>query len=352
MTYKVIQWATGAMGRTCLRGALDRPDIELVGVFIYGEKKAGRDAGELVRRDPVGVRATNSIEEILALDADVVIHAARLQPPYDSHDADICRLLESGKNVISINGNTFPAHWPAARRRRIEKACARSGASFMGAGLNPGFAVEKLAAMASGVCIDLTRVTLSETVLCHEMRSPEYVFDLLGFGSVPGVIDPNKSDWAPAALLNDMFEEVVASLADRLGLKLDAIVRDHRMLPATRDLEIGAGKIAKETVSHLDWRWRGVVDARPVLNLEIAWVMETAHLTGNTNELWRLKIEGTPTVNIVLGLEAPAGFAGRTSVEQLAVAGAVLNAIPYVVQSPAGPVAAPLATPWRKPSGL
>lgn len=350
MTYKVIQWATGAMGKTCLRGVLDRSDLDLVGVFVYGEKKAGIDAGQLVRRAPIGLKTTNNIEEILALEADVVIHAARLQPPYDSHDRDICRLLESGKNVISINGNTFPAHWPAERRKRIEEACAASGASFMGAGLNPGFAVEKLAAVASGVCIDVTRVTLSETVLCHEMRSPDYVFDLLGFGSVPGSIDPNKSDWAPGALLNDMFEEVVASLADTLGLKLDAIVRDHRMLPATRDLEIGAGKVAKGTVSHLDWRWRGVIDAEPVLNLEIAWVMETAHLTGNTDELWRLRIEGTPTVNMVLGLETPAGYAGRTSVEQLAVAGAVLNAIPYVVEAPSGPFAAPLSTPWRKPA--
>ncbi|MEQ8935927.1 MAG: hypothetical protein RIE56_09080, partial [Amphiplicatus sp.] len=273
MTYKVIQWATGAMGRTCLRGVLDRPDLELAGVFVDGEKKAGRDAGELVRRNPVGVKSTNSVEEILALKDDVVIHAARLQPPYDSHDSDICRLLESGKNVISINGNTFPAHWPVVRRKRIEEACAKSGASFMGAGLNPGFAAEKLTAVASGVCIDVTRMTLSETVFCHEMRSPEYVFDLLGFGSAPGAIDPNKSDWAPGALLNDMFEEVVASLADRLGLKLDSIVRDHLMLPATQDLEIGAGKIAKGPVSHLDWRWRGIIDTAPVLNLQIAWVM-------------------------------------------------------------------------------
>lgn len=349
MPYKVIQWATGAMGRTCLRGVLDRPDLSLVGVFVYGEKKAGLDAGELVRRGPVGVTATNSVDDILALDADIVIHAARLQPPYDSHDGDICRLLESGKNVISINGNTFPAHWPAARRARIEEACARSGASFMGAGLNPGFAFEKLAAAASGVCIDVARVTLSETVLCHEMRSPEYVFGLLGFGSDPGAVDPNKSDWPPGALLNDMFEEVVAGLADGLGLNLDSIARDHRMLPATRDLEIGAGKIAKGTVSHLDWRWRGFIGGAPVLNLEIAWAMETAHLPAGNEALWRLRIEGTPTVNIALGLEAPASYAGRASVEQLAVAGAVLNAIPYVVEAPPGPVAAPLSTPWRKP---
>lgn len=337
------------MGRTCLRGVLDRSDLELVGVYVYGDRKTGLDAGDLVRRDPVGVKATNRIEDILALDADVVIHAARLQPPYDSHDGDICRLLASGKNVISINGNTFPAYWSEERRRRMEEACAAGRSSFMGAGLNPGFAAEKLASVASGICLDVTRVTLSEAVLCHEMRSPEYVFDLLGFGSAPGAIDPNGADWAPGLVLNDMFEEVVACLADRLNIKLDEIRRDHRMLPAKQDLEIGAGKIAKGTISHLDWRWRGVASGESAINLEIAWAMDDAHLEAGAENLWRIRVEGTPTVTITLGLEAPQGYSARTSLEQLAVAGAVLNAIPYVAEAEPGPVAAPLSTPWRKP---
>ena len=47
---KIIQWATGAMGKTCLRAVIDRPDLELVGLFVYGERKAGLDAGEIARR--------------------------------------------------------------------------------------------------------------------------------------------------------------------------------------------------------------------------------------------------------------------------------------------------------------
>lgn len=350
MAYKVVQWATGAMGKTCMRGVIDRPDLELVGVYVYGDRKNGQDVGSFLRREDVGVKATNNIDEILALEADVVIHAARLQPPYDSHDADICRLLEAGMNVISINGNTFPGHWPDVRRQRVEVAGRKGNASFMGAGLNPGFAIEKLTAAASGICLDVTGVTLSETVLCHEMRSPEYVFDLLGFGSEPGEIDPNGEGWAPGALLNDMFEEVVACVADRLGIGLDSIRRDHRMLPAKQDLTIAAGEIPKGKVSHLDWRWRGIVNDKAIINLEIAWVMDGEHLKLSPDDLWRIKIDGTPTVNLALGLEAPKGYTGRTSVEQLAVAGAVLNAIPYVVDAAPGPVATPLSTPWRKPA--
>src|SRR5688572_27893368 len=95
--YRVVQWATGGMGRNVLRAIIDHPALELVGVFVYGGAKAGRDAGELSRRATTGVLATNDRARILALDADVVVHAGRIVPPYGSHDADLIALLESGK---------------------------------------------------------------------------------------------------------------------------------------------------------------------------------------------------------------------------------------------------------------
>lgn len=71
---RAIQWATGSMGRACLKAVLDRPEFELVALRVYGEAKAGRDAGDIVRRPPTGVLATQDIEQILATPADVVLH--------------------------------------------------------------------------------------------------------------------------------------------------------------------------------------------------------------------------------------------------------------------------------------
>lgn len=348
MSCRVVQWATGAMGRACLRGALDRPDLDVVGAFVYDRDKIGRDLGELVRRPPVGVGASGSIEEILALDPDVVIHAPRLQTSYDGHDDDIVRLLRSGANVISLNGNTFPPHWSAARRRRIESACHDGGSSFLGAGLNPGFVVEQLAAVATGVCLDVSRVTISETVMCDQMRSPDYVFGLLGFGSQPGEHDPNSDAWRPGATLNAMFEEVVAGLCDRLHFQITGVERSHRMLPTERRLTVAAGSIPAGSVSHLDWCWRGVVGGTTVVELRIAWAMDHTHLEGRNVEGWRIRIDGTPNVNLSFGLELPSDLVGRTSVEQLGVAGVVLNSIPLVVAAAPGPIIGGLPTPWHR----
>ncbi|MBW8811948.1 MAG: hypothetical protein JF588_00860 [Caulobacterales bacterium] len=347
MTYRVIQWATGAMGRTCLRAVLDHPAMQLVGLYVYGESKAGRDAGELARRPPVGVVATRDVDEILALDADVVIHCARLAPPYGSHDAEIIRLLASGKNVISINGYSDPGYWGGARLAALEAACAAGGSTLMGAGLNPGFAAEQLAVAASGLCAELDQVEVVESVDCRAMRNPDYVFGVLGFGEDPASANPNDPDWGPASALNGMYAEVLAALAERLGLALERVDTDHRVFAATEDLAIAAGPIRKGGISHLNWRWVGVVAGAPRLVMSIHWHMESAHLDTPEPPLWRIHVTGQPGVRLSVDLEKRPGDATPTSAEQLGVAGAVINAIPVVCAAAPGVLLRPVATPFR-----
>jgi len=56
VTYRVIQWATGGVGRAAIEGVLDHPDLELVGCWVYSEAKDGVDVGTLIGRDPIGFR--------------------------------------------------------------------------------------------------------------------------------------------------------------------------------------------------------------------------------------------------------------------------------------------------------
>jgi hypothetical protein len=75
MNYKVIQWSTGNVGRHAVKSVAERGNMELVGLYVYSDKKAGKDAGEIIGLDKtLGVKATKDIDEILSLDADVVIH--------------------------------------------------------------------------------------------------------------------------------------------------------------------------------------------------------------------------------------------------------------------------------------
>ncbi|MBC7504362.1 MAG: hypothetical protein H7267_01310, partial [Sandarakinorhabdus sp.] len=86
---RVVQWATGAMGRTSLRRIIDHPDLELAGVLVYDQAKAGLDAGTIARRPATGIFATADIDAILATPADVAIHTPRTTLPYAALVPDV-----------------------------------------------------------------------------------------------------------------------------------------------------------------------------------------------------------------------------------------------------------------------
>ena len=53
MTYRVIQWGTGAVGSCSLRQIIDHPELELAGVWVSGPGKAGKDAAEGMEPQPI-----------------------------------------------------------------------------------------------------------------------------------------------------------------------------------------------------------------------------------------------------------------------------------------------------------
>ncbi|HET8707077.1 MAG TPA: hypothetical protein VFM46_12315 [Pseudomonadales bacterium] len=99
--YRIIIWGPGDMGGRALRTALASPDFEVVGVKVFSPHKHGVDIGELVGMPRVGVKATTSKKEILALDADCVIHTPTTPALLKGSDQDVLDLLASGKNVVS-----------------------------------------------------------------------------------------------------------------------------------------------------------------------------------------------------------------------------------------------------------
>ena len=84
MTYRVIQWARGNLGRAATEGVVSHPELELAGCWVHSADKAGRDAGTLAGIDPLGVVATNDVAAILALEADCVLYSPLLAKPRET----------------------------------------------------------------------------------------------------------------------------------------------------------------------------------------------------------------------------------------------------------------------------
>lgn len=346
MYYRVIQWASGAMGKTCLRAVIDHPDLELAGLYVYSESKEGLDAGKVARRESTGIIATRCMEEILSIDADVVIHAPRIQFPYDAHKQDICRLLASGKNVISINAHSYPAYHGQAYAQTFEDACAKGNSSLFCTGLNPGFVVDKIAAVATGICTEIDSISIREVYNCWEMPQPEYVFGMLGMGSDPHQLDLGSGPLAE--LFDGQFGEQIYHLAHRLGMTVERIEPDHEVLTTPEDIHAVAGVVPAGTVAATNWRWHAIVDGVRFITLSVNWIMDES-LPGYADfKHWTIKIRGKPGLDISMDLVEPEDTSIKTKAVQYGVAGSVINCIPEVCAAAPGIFEFPLFAPFRK----
>ena len=101
--YRVVQWATGVVGKSALKGILRHPKLELVGVKVYSEEKEGLDAGDIIGEGKTGIIASRDIDAVFALEPDCVLYAPL---PWDL--GEICRLLEAGIHVVTPCPYWFP----------------------------------------------------------------------------------------------------------------------------------------------------------------------------------------------------------------------------------------------------
>jgi 2,4-diaminopentanoate dehydrogenase len=126
------------------------PNLDLVGLRVYSLDKVGRDAGEIAGAGPVGVIATGSTEEILALDCDVVVHCAQAFGQMEQMINDVVALLKSGKNVVSVSDYIAPDLWRPGLLERLDAAAKRGGVTLHGTGIDPGFLCDRLPATLNG----------------------------------------------------------------------------------------------------------------------------------------------------------------------------------------------------------
>src|SRR5665213_1039300 len=136
---RVIQWATGGVGQIAIRHMADNPAFQIVGCYVTSAEKNGLDIGDLAGGQPMGVTATTDADSLLAMEADCVNYA----PLYVDVD-EICRILRSGKNLVTPSGFTFPAALEGTVKDDLERACIDGRVSLFGAGIHPGFAGDLL----------------------------------------------------------------------------------------------------------------------------------------------------------------------------------------------------------------
>jgi hypothetical protein len=341
---RVVQWATGSMGRTAMRLCHDHPKLDLVGALVYSDKKHGQDLGGIIRRPSSGISATKDREEILALDADVVIHMPRITLPYEALVPDVVALLRSGKNVISTAG----FHWPEAQgadyAAELRDAARAGGVTLAGVGVNPGLIAERLVMSATAMSVDIDRIEIFETVDASAMSSGAFVFDLMGLGSDPDEKDIRKGPLAD--LYGALFSEVLHFCAHHLGQSITTITPDHRLTRAPRDIALIPGTIKSGTVAATEWRWTATLGDGSQLLLSIIWTADPSLHDSDRQGHWVLKILGRPNITLTLDISEPDPTKPPSRALTDAVCAVAINAIPDVIGAPPGLFAFPPIGLW------
>ena len=333
MTYRVVQWATGLVGKEAIKGVLAHPELELAGCWVHSPEKVGMDAGEICDLGPIGVKTTGSIDDICALDADAVVYA-----PVLASTRDVIRLLESGKNVVTPVGWIYPGDTPGVAA--LQAACLSGNTTLHGTGINPGGITERFPLMLSALCRNICHVRAEEFSDIRSYAAVAVVRDVMLFGK-----RPEEAARSPMLkLLGHGFQQSIAMLAAGLGFALDREVRTaHEMAVATAPIETPVGRLDKGTVAAQRFTWQGTVRGEPVVTVRVNWLMGEEHLEpawsfGPGRERFEIEIAGDPPARAVFhGLHPPdprSGLERNPGIAATAMHG--VNAIPYVCAAKPG----------------
>lgn len=332
MAYKVIQWATGGIGKAAIQGVADHPDLELVGCWVHSESKVGKDAGEIAGIGKLGVKATGSIDDILATQADCVVYA-----PVFPVDEEVEKLLASGKSVVTPTGWFYPPR--DERRDRMEAACRQGRSVLHGTGIHPGGFTERFPLQLASMQRATTYVRSEEFSDIRTYGAPDVVGEMMLFGKKPE--DALASPMAK--FLSSGFYQSINMVADELGIQLDALNTVHEIAEATAPIDSPIGTIEPGYVAGQRFTWQGMVDGKPVIEAIVNWLMGEQNLSqpwkfGAEGTRYECEVKGDPDLIAVYhGMHPSSIEAGLARNEGIVVTAMhCVNSIPYVCAAEPG----------------
>lgn len=325
--YRVVQWATGNIGTRSLRAVIEHPNLSLAGLYVYSDSKTGRDAGELCGLAPVGVAATRSMDDIVALGADCVLYM-----PQSCDFDEVCRLLSSGANVVTTRGEFHnPARLDPAIRKRVEEACQRGGTSIHSTGSSPGFITEAVPLVLTSLQRRLDSLKINEYADLSKRNSPEMLFGLMGFGS-----PPPESDAGRLYYLREAFGPSLQVLADALSLPLDSVEVSGGTARVRHTTRIAAGVLEAGTMAAQRTTVSGMRRGRELLSFTATWYC-TKDIDASwdlRDSGWHIDVQGDTPLDV--DIRIPVSLDRMAAVSPGYTAHRAVNAVRYVCAAAPG----------------
>jgi 2,4-diaminopentanoate dehydrogenase len=313
---RVIQYGLGPIGCETAKVLLNRKGVELVGAVDIAPEKAGRDLGDLLGSEKLGLIVSADPEPLFAKTrAQVVTHTTRsfLKDVYDQLEA----AARAGLSVVS---STEELLYPQLRSpdlaARLDRVARRYGATILGTGVNPGFVMDTLALVMTGVCRSVRRIRITRRVDAATRRLP--LQRKVGAGMKPAEFRKlvREGKLGHIGLLESLHlvSTGLGWTLSKVTEKIDPVLAETRQVTSYFTVEPGEVCGIKHTAA-------GFCNGRRVIDLDLAMFI------GAVEPADIIEIEGDPGLTV----QIPGGVAG-----DVATVAALVNAIPAVLGAEPG----------------
>jgi 2,4-diaminopentanoate dehydrogenase len=282
---------------------------ELVAAVDIDEAKIGRPVRDVLGVGPEELPVVASVDDAGTAEVAYVATGSKLA----AVESQILACVASGMNVVSTCEElAYPWRTHAAPAERIAEAARAAGVTVLGTGINPGFAMDLFALVASTPCWRVRRVSVTRVLDAAKRRT--------SFQTKVGV-GMSTSDFETAK---------AAGLMGHVGLAESAWMLSDTLGLGGRTLE---GTV--EAVLRKDERrdGGGVLDGMRERALlrdeagEVVVALELAMFAGAETPVDRIELDADPPLQIVV----EGGFPGDAS-----TAGVVVNAAHRIRASSSG----------------
>jgi 4-hydroxy-tetrahydrodipicolinate reductase len=308
-----VHFGLGPIGAGVVRQAAERKGFKIVGAVDIDPAKVGRDLGEVagVGR-PLRVKVTDDARKAIKSgkpDAVVLCTSSSMKGVL----AQVETILKLKVPIVSTTEElSYPTRANMRYARIVHQLAKKAKVAILGTGVNPGFVMDALPIMLTGVCerVDAIRVDRVQDASVRRLPFQQKI----GAGLTREQFQKKVDD---GSVRHVGLTESVSMIADALGWKLNRITDEIQPKMATGTvasefLAVDAGYVCGIVQDGIGYR-----DDRPVITLHME-----AYL-GAPESYDAVEITGSPAIKSKIA----GGVHG-----DVATASIVVNSIPKVLE--------------------
>ncbi|MHC4705145.1 MAG: NAD(P)H-dependent amine dehydrogenase family protein [Planctomycetota bacterium] len=281
----IVHVGIGPLGQKTVRYAIERGCFNIVGAVDTDPEKIGRDLGELCEIDPLGVTVSGSLDDALAGgQADVALLTT--VSSIVSLENQVAELAEAGLDIVSTCEELFyPWKTNPEVAARIDQICRGNEVTCVGTGVNPGYLMDLLPTILSGVCQNVKKVEVWRVQDASVRRIPFQ--KKIGAALTREEFEAKKND---GSLRHVGLPESVDFIADRLGWKLDRNEETLEPVVAEEQIDSGYKPISRGMARGVHQVGRGFSGDDEVITLNFRAAV------GEPESYDKVRIDGEPVI--------------------------------------------------------